>query len=207
MNTNNALLIIAAVVLIVAALSLGFTYYSISSFKDSLFTGYVTQNGTIYLNITSTASINMTTNVINWSNGSLNQGAVYAVLSTSDNSVTNGTWQQVGSGFRVENNGNVNVSLSIKSGKTNASFIGGTGPMYMWNISNVDPSSCTNTSGVNLAVEFTDVNNTGKTICDVFEFVDARDTIEIDIKLGVPYDAPAVSAMLTDQIEVTASEV
>ena len=208
MNSQNALLGVAAIVLIVAALSMGFTYYSIASFKQGLLTGNAVANGTIYINITSSAAINFTNSIINWSNGTLTSGASYALLSTSGpNYVVNGTWVPVTNGFTIDNIGNVNLSINIRSGKTNASFIGGTGPIYKYNVTNIETGSCVASPGFTLG-QFYDVNTTGvgTPVCGNLSYVDTRDSIRIDIMLGIPYDAPATSSLLTDQIQVTASQ-
>lgn len=207
MSSQNALFAIAAIVLVVAALSLGFTYYSISSFKQGFLTGHVTANGTIYINITSSAAINFSTSVISWGNGSLTAGSTYANLSTSTGTVTGGTWVPVAQGFVVDNIGNINLSVTVLAGKTNATFIGGTGPRYKYNITNVEAGSCVNATGFNLG-EFYDTNITspGTYACSNLSYVDSRDSIRIDIFLGIPYDAPATNANLTDQIMITAAQ-
>jgi len=204
MSSEKAILTIAAVVMLVAAISLGFTYYSISSFKDSLFTGYVTANGTIYINITSAAAINLTTSIINFSSGRVSAGSTYAVLSTSAGTVVNGSWANVTQGFIVENIGNVNVTISLKTGKTNQTFINGTGPLYQLNVTNSESGSCINVTGFALS-QWYNANITGFNVCSNLSYLDSADTIRIDVKLGVPYDAPSSNgAMLSDQVEVTA---
>jgi hypothetical protein len=202
MSSEKAILSIAAVVMLVAAISLGFTYYSISSFKDSLFTGYVTANGTIYINITSAAAINLTTDVINFSSGRVSAGSTYAVLSTSSGTVVNGSWANVTQGFVVENIGNVNVTISLKNGKTNQTFIGGTGPLYQLNVTNNEAGACVNVTALS---QWYNANISGVSICSNLSYLDSADTIRIDVRLGIPYDAPSSNgAMLSDQVEVTA---
>lgn len=206
MSSQNALFAIAAIVLLVAALSLGFTYYSISNFKEGFLTGYVTANGTIYINITSAVAINFTTATISWGSGSVNSGTVYSVLSTSSDDVINGSWTPVASGFVVENIGNVNVSVNITGGKNATDFFGAglaKDPLYQINVTNIEANSCTNASGFNLG-QFYNITKAGLYACGNFTAQDARDTISIDVKLGIPNDAPATGVNLTDQIQVTA---
>jgi hypothetical protein len=203
---NNTLLTIAAIVMVVSVFSLGFTYYSVSSFKEGFLTGYVTQNGTIYINITSNAAINLTNSIINWSNGTLTPGATYAVLYTADGAVTNGTWQTQTNGFTIENIGTVNVSIKVLAGKTAATFIGGTSPLYQYNVTNVEAGSCLNSTGLTLT-QLYNVNVTapGTYVCDQLSFLDGSDSIKIDIKLGIPLDNTMTKDIIsTDQIQITA---
>ena len=46
----------------------------------------------------------------------------------------NGNWTPVTQGFVVVNEGNTNVTLDLKTGKTVAGFLGGTNPIYQYNL-------------------------------------------------------------------------
>jgi len=190
-------------VTILLIFSLVITFINISKI-----TGNATSTGTVNFTIKSLVQINFTTNIINWGSGTVNVGESYATLCTAYNNasnVSNGNWTSNVAGLVVENIGNQNVTLDLKTGEDANSFIGGTSPSYKFNVSNVEATSCTNASGgivgekqvvlvggsFNLSTQFWDVNTTdpGTRICDDFTFNDSRDSIRIDIFLEIPSDA------------------
>jgi len=203
MGSDNFLLTIAIIAVAVSLFGLGFTYFTLDNFRENWLTGYVTQ-GTVNISVSSIASINFSTANINWGSGSVTIGQTSATLDTSSNSVTNGNWTQVGNGFVIENIGNANVSIELATGEDAAGFIGGTSPSYQYNVSNVEADSCT-AADVTLAT-FYDVNKTvgvGTRVCNPLNFIDASDTIRIDLKLVVPYNSK--TGVLSDTMTATAS--
>ena len=205
MKSENFMLTVAIITMLISALSLGFTYFSVNSFKQNILTGYtITTNGTIYINITSQESFNLSTATINWGVGRVNASDVQAFLDTSQNSVVNGTWTPVSSGFVLENTGNVNLSISIKSGKVASTFIGGTNPVYQMNVTSNEASSCINVTGYNLSF-YVDVNNTGGwSVCSNLSYIDTADTIKVDVRLIVPYNS--ITGNLSDQFQFTGTQ-
>jgi len=188
MESDNLLLTVAIVAVVISVIGAGITYMSVNSLKEVWrVTGFAGTTGTLDVNITSLASINFTTDVINFSSGSVTQGLGSATLQTNG-TVAGGSWSAVSSGFVLENIGNVNVTLKIKTGSNASKLFGGTGAIYQYNISNVEASSCNNTW---LLGAFNDVNDTspGTLVCGSFQSVDASDTIKIDVKLGIPSDS------------------
>jgi hypothetical protein len=84
-------------------------------------------------------------------------------------------------------------------------FIGGQaggGPLYQFNVTNVEAGSCIPPGGFNLG-DYHDVNDTspGTRVCDVFRFDDSSDEIRIDILLRVPSDS--LTGPLTDTMTAT----
>lgn len=220
MNADRVILVIAALAAFSALLSAGFTYYSISAFRDSMFTGFASQtNATINLTVNSVLSVNFTNNTINWGAGYVNPGATYANLTTgAGDTITAqfGTWTIVGAngsgGFVVENIGNLNASLHILTYKTAAQLLGGTSPHYQFNVTNIEASSCLNYSGGTTALGstglqqlgvFNETNTTapGTSICGLFPYRDSSDTIRIDMRLTVPYDS--LNGSLSDIVTVS----
>jgi hypothetical protein len=189
------LLFIVAIVL--ASLNVIFIFNKL----DTL-TGQVTESGFANLTVEALASVNFTTDVVNWGSGVVDSGESNAYLDTATGTVVKGNWTVNSAGLVLENIGNVNVTLKFTAGKTAATFLGGTSPSYQWNFSNVEADSCINTTNYSTIGTLEDVNTTGTTVCSIFEFADARDTIRIDLNLTVPSDS--FTGALTDTITATA---
>jgi hypothetical protein len=205
MKSDNLLLAIAVIAVAVSIIGAGVTYNSVSVIQNML-TGYATSTGTINLTVASTASINFTTNNINWGSGQVTVGQTSATLNTAGGAtnVTNGNWTGNTAGFVVENIGNVNVSFNLATGKNATTLLGGTSPSYQYNVTNVDPGSCINSTGFILGT-FYDVNvsSTGTAVCDKLRSADTNDTVRIDVKLVIPSDTNQAGNAVGDTFTVT----
>ncbi len=201
MKKDNILLVFSIVVVIISLIAASLTYFSISDFARRI-TGYGT-TANLNLSIESSAAINFTTDFINWGSGRVNPGSVAASLTTlGANNVSGGNWtlQQAG-GLRIENIGNVNITLNLSGGKTAATFIGGTNPAYEWNITNVESGSCLNSTGGTVGLNlntFFNVNTTTATFCPRLRFESGNDFIRIDFNLTIPENS--LTGALTDTI-------
>lgn len=206
MKFEKLFLALAIIAVTISVVSVGVVYFSIDSLV-SQFSGYATSTGDANLTVESLAVINFTTSAIDWGSGRVNSGASSAQLTTfPTNNVTNGNWTlTTAGGLRIENLGNVNVSLNLTAGKSAASFFGGTSPGYQWNVSNVESNSCLNSSGsgsdTGLNV-FSDTSTTTTLFCSTFQFKDSADTIRIDLNLTIPSDSQ--TGALSDTITATA---
>ena len=198
MNKVNFLFIIAIV-----AVAVAFFNVMINLDKIKTITGYATGTGTANLTVESSASVNFTTNNINWGSGIVTSGQSSATLNTAGGVVTNGNWTAVSNGLVFVNIGNVNVTLDLGAGKTAAGFLGGTSPSYEWNITNIEANSCNNVSGIVLGASWN--TNSSARICNPLAFLDASDSVRIDIKLVVPYDTS--TGAKSDIITATATAV
>ena len=150
-------------------------------------TGYAT-NAVINVSIEQRAYINFTFDEINFGPGSINSGEINATIDTIGN-VINGNWTPVFNGFTIENLGNVNVSLDLKTDKNATDFLGGQNPKYQYNVTNLEPDSCS-LGLINLG-EWYEVNKTGDgtRICNIFQCLDSKDALRIDVRLVIPSDA------------------
>ncbi|VVB78293.1 Uncharacterised protein [uncultured archaeon] len=168
---------IAVAVIILSALSLGIKL-----------TGYATTFSTLNVTVEEKASINFTIDTIDFGQGSVSTGELSATIDTLGN-VINGNWTPVTEGFRIENTGNVNVSLSLKTNKNASDFLGGSFPGYQYNVTDFESGSCI--SDFTPHGEWIDVNKTGDgtIICNVFQYGDDQDSIRVDLKLVIPSDA------------------
>ncbi len=214
MKSDNILLIVAVIAVVISIIGTAITYNYLTSFRNKL-TGFATSTGTVNLSVESAASINFTTSNINWGSGRVNAGQNNATLNTAGgaNNVTNGNWTGNTAGFVVENIGNVNVTFDLKTGKTAAQLVGGSaggGPQYQYNVTNQEVGSCRNSTGgttlkINLGT-FYNVNTTdpGTRICDIFPYDSNNDTIRIDVRLVIPSDS--LTGTLSDTFTVTFAE-
>ena len=178
-------------------------YIAIAVIAISLFvigmrlTGFVvTDTAIVNVTITPTAAINFTSDFINFGAGSVDLGAASATLDSGLTAASGGTWSYSAQHFVLENIGNANVSLKLKSGKTAAQFLGGTSPTYKYKITSKEGTSCTGS----YASSWTEVSTTGSgdTICDIFKYPSANDEITIDVQLVVPSDSDSGTGGFTD---------
>lgn len=190
---SKAITIFAVFVFIISIFSLGVFYLSAKTLFSTI-SGYATSVGEANLTVESAVIINFTTSQINWGSGRVNVGQSSAGLNTfAINNVTNGNWTlQNAGGLKIENLGNVNVTLNLTGTKTAAQMIGGTGPSYKWNVTSFESGACTNSTGGSGAlplISFYDVNTSSTLFCDRFQFLDDRDVIRIDFNLTIPSDS------------------
>ena len=170
-------------------------------------TGRVTDTAIVNITVESAASINFTTDSIDFGNGTVSPGEPNATLDTLGN-VSGGTWVNISGGLFLENIGNINVSLQLYSSQSAADFIGGTNPGYKYNFTSRDTEtgSCANITDLNFTLStWYDFNSTdpGDLVCEVFGYADGNDSIRIDLELVIPSDSK--SGNLTDNIIATAT--
>ena len=146
MEQDNLFLIVAIILVGISLFSLFVTI--------GKFTGYVADTGTANLTVESQTSVNFSIDVINWGSGRIDVGETSATLDSEGN-ITNGNWTVVTAGLVLENLGNVNVTIDLKTGEDASEFIGGTSPSYRWKVSNNESASCT--AGNELMYTYTDV--------------------------------------------------
>jgi len=168
------------------------------------FTGYsVADTAVLNVTVDKVAAINFTTDFINFGNGSVNLGVASATLQSNIPNAVGGSWTYSAQHFTLENIGNVNVSLDLKTLNDAASFLGGTGPSYQYNVTNLETGSC-GTPGITLG-SWNDVNTTldGTRICGAFNSASGSDTLQIDVKLVIPSDSNSGTAAFTDSFIAT----
>lgn len=214
---NTLLLILATAAVFVSILSAGITYNYLNTFKNRL-TGFATETGTINITIEELISINLTNATVNFGSGRLFEGASYGAVNTSTSglaasNVTGGNWSGNTQGFFLENIGNKNVTMNISFGTDAAGLIGGSSPspLYEYNLTNFEPSSCTNLTGgaggnVSLGV-FRTANTTAVLACDRFAYDNVgkmNDSLRIDIALIIPSNSK--TGALNDTITLTFSQ-
>ncbi|VVB78290.1 Uncharacterised protein [uncultured archaeon] len=185
---------------IVAYIAIIVIIISIVNFGMRL-TGHATSTDTAVVNVTvsATAAINFTTDFINFGSGGVSDGSSSAMLESNGTAAVGGSWNWGSAqNFTLENIGNVNVSLDLKTSKTAATFIGGFLPQYNFTVRDTETGSCLQ-PGTTLGV-WQSVNTTGDgtKICGNFTPEGAHDKITIDVRLVIPSDSFSGNEALTD---------
>ena len=180
MMGDNILLFVSSVIFGLAIFSMVSMFGGINDF---VITGFATVNGSVNVTINNLTSLNFTTSEINWGSGAVDVDSAWATIDTVGG-VTNGSWTAVSSGLVIRNAGNINLTLNLTMGKNAASFIGGTGASYQYNVSNIDEDACETPVGFSLGTYYDAGSNV--LVCDVF---DRNKSIRVDFKLVVPVDS------------------
>src|SRR3989344_353182 len=204
MKEQNVFLFIAVIALAVSFFAAAFTYFSIGDLALRI-SGYGT-TGYTNLTVETLASVNFTTHTIDWGSGRVGASSSAASLTTFPaNNVTGGNWTlNTSGGLRLENDGNVNISVNLTVNKNASEFIGGTGPVFEWNLTKSEAGSCLNVSGkggvtgsgeggLRLNSWFPANSTTsqkagggGALFCGVLRFELANDQIRLDFNVTVP---------------------
>lgn len=219
-DISNKTLAILLVVTIVVSLggtfiSLGIIS-SMSRGGGPSFTGFaVSPNATAQVTLESFSSIKFSQSSINFGTGSVNSttGINNCSLTTVDgpgweNSAACAAFSPVTNGFTIENDGNANLTVELISNQSAAQFIGSTA-LFLWNVTLNESNSCVNITGARasvypntsdacLGVEaggacgsiFESVSTSYKTICPSLLYDNAKDSLNVDINITIPYDAP-----------------
>lgn len=171
------LMIISLLAILLSFINLGFKI-----------TGKASDSSSINISIERTANINFTASSISFGFGKVDLGKSNATIDTLGN-VTDGNWTPTYGGFRLENIGSSNLSLNLKADKNASSFLGGTGPNFLYSITNNESLSCNNGSFSLETWHEVNTSGDGTLICENFDFNDERDLINIEVRLVIPSDA------------------
>ena len=211
---------ILALLVATVVVSLGGAYISISAVNSRLssvglapITGFaVVPNGTATVTVQTVSSIKFSDSSVAFGTGSVNTTGSYSNCSLSTVYTPYkgcvGFDDQI-NGFTVENDGNTNLSVELRSNISLATFIGTGGGDFRWNVSVNEAGSCVNKSGTDrTAVEpnttddgcggdtsdcgagWEQISTSNKNICPSLLFIDASDSLDIDINITIPLDAP-----------------
>ncbi|MFA5106076.1 MAG: LamG domain-containing protein [Candidatus Micrarchaeia archaeon] len=173
----------------------GFSDYGVNGSGNYSGAGSSPSNstGTLGINITSTNQIAVYTSSAN-NNSALSfipvtppaAGSI-TLMSNESSNVTGGD-----TGFLVENQGNVNVSITVASDKNAASFIGGSGPLFQM-------FGGVNESGACPVLNESMQNLSGSeiTVCPSLAFSDSQDTIWAYVLVKIDSDSPPQTSTAT----------
>ncbi len=168
----------------------GFSSYGVNdSGLGGASNGTSTNNtATLGINITSTNQIAVyTSNGLNDSTFSFVPVTPPAAGSVTlmSNEVSNTTGGELG--FLVENQGNVNVSITVASDKNAAAFIGGSTPLFQMFGGANESGSCAGT-GLNTSMQ--DLGASAITVCPSLAYPDTADTIWAYVLVRINSDSP-----------------
>ncbi len=171
---------------------------SLATFGFEL-TGRVTDTAQVNVTIESTANLQFTDAVINFSSGRVDVGQASATLISNHTEATNGNWTWSADELTLENLGNVNLTVNLKSDKTADSLLNGTSPVFQYSVNSSERSSCVQQEGGITLIAWNDVNVTGlgTVICNPMGFENHKDLVTIYVKLVVPSDAAIGSRVAT----------
>ena len=171
---------------------------NLESLKESLLPKQITGHGTVgqvNLTITQNLTLNVVQDVINFSTGYVNTGEAGAILNTS----ADGYWASASSvpnwtntsdydprPLQLRNDGNVNASVNISSGKDAATFIGGTTPIYQFNGSQAESDSCKDDATL---ADYTSLTTLGQLLCANLGTAEDEDDLYVHCLIWVPSDA------------------
>ena len=188
-------------VLVIVAIAIGLVSIALPNAK---FTGYAnehpTDSGYLNLSIDAITSINFTTNTIDFGTGQVKVAADATTCTLASNGTkSDGCEGFVGGGtsqgFVIENTGNEDVSLTITSGKTASTLIGGTSPAYQYKSSG---AACATP-----VTSFTSLTGGADAVCSNLTKINAGDTATIDIQVVIPTDSK--TGALSDTLTATAT--
>jgi len=208
-NTNNLIAVLAIIVVAVALINLYITFMKVSDFNEKL-TGYASL-GYVNITISSTVSLNLTNSSADFGAGGVNSTCSKATLTTRGKTfptIVCGNWSAqpasgaYAHGIVIENNGNVNCSLTAGGG-TAAAFIGGTGSAYEWNFTLSEAGSCSGGTLTQNIFRTANITATPASLCTEFSPLDAGDEVTLDINITIPTDSNI--GVLSDTITITAA--
>ncbi len=213
---------LAALLVLAIVISLGGTIVSLNRIKTLQFFGATglaaSDTGIVYLNVTPTASVNFAVNSTNFGTGYTTSGhncTMYinksnsTAITRSESTYCYGGWASFDASSEMplilENDGNVNVNVTIASNNDAASFIGGSGPVFQWKVANNETGSCKNETGI--PSDWTDVTTTPTVLCYNLSYAASSNSMAIGLKVVIPYDTPNKGTQQSAIITATATDI
>lgn len=197
--SNKTLTIVIGIALVISLVGL----FTLPNSPFSL-AGLVVSQGQARLNITETASLNVTQALIDFGNGTLEQAFINCTL-TSETPATpdpDDCWTGQGAtsgGFEAVNIGNVKLNVTIaatKNGSNSTAFWGVLGGKYMW--------KCLGNGTTPTAVAtYSNVNNTAIRCVDALNATSGQDGFSVHLNITIP---PTALDVHNDTITFAASK-
>jgi hypothetical protein len=174
--------------------------------------------GSANLTIESNLEINFSDDVANFGTGYICSGYDSATIGTDGTNTTSSNcgWS-LPNGLILENVGNKKAAIIITNTNYSNSLLGGTKSGYAWkwetpetagaankNVTCSSGSNATLISAFGAFVNITTVYDGNSTLCDMFNFTDASDKINISFKFHI--DQTALARTVTDTWKVVAAD-
>ena len=203
-NKNLVILLVGIIVVSLAGTILTVMRYS--DFNSNILTGHASSSGTTNLTITTTTSITFANASLDLGTGAVSAGYLNCSIQVLNN-ITKGTGCSSGFGSSttagplvIENNGNINLNVTLQSNASASTMIGGTTPILKWRIDENETSSCRNLTVIYSTFwpnqTWVDVAANTSVICANLSYVDADDSLKLSFNLTIPYDATIGSKVL-----------
>lgn len=166
--------------------------------------GFLVSEGQARLNITETASLNVTESFIDFGNGTIEQDDLNCTLTSETPTASDplDCWSGLGAtrgGFEAVNIGNVNLNVTITAthnGTNSTDFWGVTGGYYMWKCmgnGTIEPS----------VVNYSDVAVFARRCTDGLSSIMGTDGFTVHLNITIPPDAIGFK---NDTVTFTASK-
>jgi len=218
---------IVALLVATIVVSLGGTFVTLNSLNNRLgalgvsqITGFaLIPNATATVTVQTFSSIKFSQASVAFGTGNVNTTGGFNNCTLSTLAGATGAnsgcadFSEVSNGFTIENDGNTNLSVELRSNVTAEQFIGIGSALFLWNVTVNESSSCVNSSAngngvvnpnttadcgtLNTSAStvcgtiFESVFTTNKNICPRLLFADVSDALNININITIPSDAPA----------------
>ncbi len=192
-----SILIIIAIFIAILATSFNFMSFNELKKYQEYFTGNAVTSAKVNITISSEINYTLTTYNMSFGTGKVVSGMTHATLNSTRAAnnynttiLTGANWtnttEYYPDSLAFRNDGSVNLNLSFTSSASSATFLGGTVPKFEYNASNLELDSCN--SGI---ASFTEVASTiiPYVLCTNLSATDTKDTMYMDVRLQVPYDA------------------
>lgn len=212
MKSENLILALIISLMVISMINILIIFYKNFDYNNAL-TGEASYSSYVNITLISVLSIDFERSSIDWGSGQVDDFESNATLYTNQDynaTVLRGNWSNSSAKALILNNvGNVNCSLSIKSEKNAADFFSswsGTNQEYKYNVSNRYNGSCGNLSdtGHNNVWSTLPKDPAEDIVCREFSCDAGKNSVYIDVLLTVPSDANKIGEQ-NDTIVVTAS--
>jgi hypothetical protein len=224
-NKTLALLLVTAIVV-----SLGATVFTLTKLEGVTITGQVAtpSSGNVSLTVETAESFILRVDQLDFGSGFVNtseltidgvtkcsNATLYAGFDYNDTNDGNcwtsfsGAPDEPGSGFQIENDGNVNLTLSVAAENSSSFF--GVGEDLL-ELANLTFKSRDNTTGVESCIagevtKWTDFQDYGQVICSNLRYEsDVTDDMAIDIRVIIPSSGLTAGTYENATIEFTGAE-
>ena len=164
-------------------------FYVVVFFKlggPVLLTGFSNvQTGTATITIGAMTDITLRDANISFGNGTVTQGADYAIIDSCGQTPVNGTWVPVTDHFILENSGSVYANVTISSANGGA-FVGGNLAYhaYYYNYTDDEAGSCLLEDKTSSTYWNLTTGQSGS--CGRLNFSDPTDTMKVCLKVNIP---------------------